>query len=305
VEIRSGERTLGRVVADAGGEWVWLSDGPLAPGSYQLELVAQVPGRDRPVVSEDVVVLVVPEARRDIAGAQTPDPAPADPLILMAPRDEVGPTRPLQVPEPPGTVDTALREPPDTAVEQAETPPAMGQQATAPASAAEDAPPPAAALPVDVAIEVVDYDDAGRLIVSGTAVPDSAVRLYLDGETAGEAAADDRGRWTVRVAEPVAPGTYRLRADMLADDGTVVARAEIPFRRDAAPAEIPPGHTEVVVQPGNSLWRIARRVYGEGMQYTVIYQANVSQIRDPDLIYPGQIFSLPAPPPTIPAGEPG
>ncbi|MDE0941760.1 MAG: LysM peptidoglycan-binding domain-containing protein, partial [Alphaproteobacteria bacterium] len=43
----------------------------------------------------------------------------------------------------------------------------------------------------------------------------------------------------------------------------------------------------------NSLWRIARRVYGSGVRYTVIYQANDSQIRDPDLIFPGQVFNLP------------
>jgi len=49
----------------------------------------------------------------------------------------------------------------------------------------------------------------------------------------------------------------------------------------------------VIVQPGNSLWRIARRTYGDGVQYTVIYEANKDHIRDPDLIYPGQIFSLP------------
>ena len=47
------------------------------------------------------------------------------------------------------------------------------------------------------------------------------------------------------------------------------------------------------VQPGNSLWRIARRVYGDGPKYTEIYEANRSQIKDPDLIYPGQIFRLP------------
>ena len=47
------------------------------------------------------------------------------------------------------------------------------------------------------------------------------------------------------------------------------------------------------MQPGNSLWRIARRNYGEGIRYTVIYQANREQIRDPDLIYPGQVFEVP------------
>ncbi len=47
------------------------------------------------------------------------------------------------------------------------------------------------------------------------------------------------------------------------------------------------------MQPGNSLWRIARRTYGQGIMYTVIYQANGQQIFDPDLIYPGQVFVLP------------
>ena len=48
-----------------------------------------------------------------------------------------------------------------------------------------------------------------------------------------------------------------------------------------------------MVQPGNSLWRIARRVYGEGVRHTLIFDANQDQIRDPDLIYPGQIFVVP------------
>jgi len=56
--------------------------------------------------------------------------------------------------------------------------------------------------------------------------------------------------------------------------------------------EIRPG-TVVVVQPGDSLWRLARRAYGAGIQYTMIFEANRDKIRDPDLIYPGQVFTLP------------
>jgi nucleoid-associated protein YgaU len=48
-----------------------------------------------------------------------------------------------------------------------------------------------------------------------------------------------------------------------------------------------------VIQPGNNLWRISRVIYGRGIEYTVIYQANRDRIRDPDLIYPGQIFATP------------
>ncbi|MEH3119048.1 MAG: LysM peptidoglycan-binding domain-containing protein [Methylorubrum populi] len=49
---------------------------------------------------------------------------------------------------------------------------------------------------------------------------------------------------------------------------------------------------------GDSLWQISRRTYGRGNRYTVIYDANQNQIRDPDLIYPGQMFVLPKDEPT-------
>ena len=54
-----------------------------------------------------------------------------------------------------------------------------------------------------------------------------------------------------------------------------------------------PSVSLITVQPGHTLWHISRERYGQGEQYVIIYRANRSQIRDPDLIYPGQIFSLP------------
>jgi hypothetical protein len=61
----------------------------------------------------------------------------------------------------------------------------------------------------------------------------------------------------------------------------------------AEPAAETPGKGRVVIQPGNNLWQISRVIYGKGVQYTVIYEANKDQIRNPDLIYPGQIFETP------------
>ncbi|MEK9827408.1 MAG: LysM peptidoglycan-binding domain-containing protein, partial [Rhodospirillales bacterium] len=43
-----------------------------------------------------------------------------------------------------------------------------------------------------------------------------------------------------------------------------------------------------------SLWRIARRTYGSGFRYTVIFAANRDQVNNPDLIYPGQILHTPS-----------
>ncbi len=48
-----------------------------------------------------------------------------------------------------------------------------------------------------------------------------------------------------------------------------------------------------MVTRGDSLWRISRAAYGTGARYTVIYDANHKQIRNPDRIYPGQVFIIP------------
>jgi nucleoid-associated protein YgaU len=54
-----------------------------------------------------------------------------------------------------------------------------------------------------------------------------------------------------------------------------------------------PKMTTTVVSPGDSLWRISRVTYGAGMQYAVVYKENRDHIRNPNRIYPGQIFVLP------------
>ena len=50
---------------------------------------------------------------------------------------------------------------------------------------------------------------------------------------------------------------------------------------------------KAIIRRGDNLWTIAKRVYGQGIKYTTIYEANTGQIRDPDRIYPGQVFGLP------------
>ena len=62
----------------------------------------------------------------------------------------------------------------------------------------------------------------------------------------------------------------------------------------AAPAAEPAaGPSTVTVQPGFTLWRIASENLGDGVRYVQVFEANKDQIRDPDLIYPGQVFTIP------------
>ena len=99
----------------------------------------------------------------------------------------------------------------------------------------------------------------------------------------------------------MATGTYTLRVDEVDAGGTVTSRVESPFLResravlDAAAALSGAERVKAVtVQPGNTLWAIARDRYGEGIAYVRVFEANRDQIRDPDLIYPGQVFSIPS-----------
>jgi nucleoid-associated protein YgaU len=152
----------------------------------------------------------------------------------------------------------------------------------------ESAPP---AQPNALSIDAAEYDKEGRVALSGRANPGATVQIYLGNEPLATATADDKGMWSTVSPKAVPPQGGELRLDQLAADGRVMQRIALPLARAKAPE--PAAGQNYVVERGNSLWQIARRVYGAGTRYTVIYSANPNQIRDPNLIYPGQVFKLP------------
>jgi hypothetical protein len=145
----------------------------------------------------------------------------------------------------------------------------------------------------DLSLDAIDYGKTGRKVgLSGRAPPGAEVRVYLDNKFIGRATADEKGVWRLNPGIDIAAGLYKMRVDRVDAAGKVLARVELPFSRAEPVRDLAEGKV-VFVQPGNSLWRLARGSYGEGLRYTEIYQANKDQIRNPDLIYPGQVFVLP------------
>jgi nucleoid-associated protein YgaU len=153
--------------------------------------------------------------------------------------------------------------------------------------------------PGDVALDSISYDDEGDVLLSGRGSTAAFVRIYLDNTPVTTSRIREDGRWRVQLPE-VDTGTYTLRIDQIDSRGQVLARVESPFLRESAAvlervvAADGGAVSSVTIQPGNTLWGISRERYGDGMQYVRIYDANKERIRDPDLIYPGQIFDLPA-----------
>ena len=77
--------------------------------------------------------------------------------------------------------------------------------------------------------------------------------------------------------------------------GACGKKEQAPAAPAAASQQRPPEVGVVTVQPGGNLWTIARLHLGSGVRYTQIFTANRDLIRDPDLIYPGQHLTPPAP----------
>ncbi len=175
-----------------------------------------------------------------------------------------------------------------------------------------------------VVVESVEAEAGGKkLFVSGRATPGALVRLYLNDGYHSTATADGSGRvaFTAAVANDDSTslsGDLRVRLDDVdRASGAIKSRAEVPFAvppqqqvasTRAAPAAVPgeavaaaneggsPRSQKgqvMTVSRGDSLWRISRLAYGDGARYTVIYDANHKQIRNPNRIYPGQVFVIP------------
>lgn len=178
--------------------------------------------------------------------------------------------------------------------------------------------PAAPQVPVAAALmlDTIGYSDSGAVLLSGRARPGEIVRAYVNNVAKQDFLAGADGRWRGQL-EDVIPGIYTLRLDALGAGGTVTDRLETPFKREApevlaaataraapkptapqaigeaAPVARTAPVTQVTVQKGDTLWAISRERYGDGLLYVRVFQANRDNIRDPDLIYPGQVFTIP------------
>ncbi|WP_244443322.1 LysM peptidoglycan-binding domain-containing protein [Bradyrhizobium sp. Ai1a-2] len=273
--LRNGE-VHDRIVADQSGQFAMIPR-PLPPGNYDLTLRVKQPDGKETASRQSVAVALEPSAKEQ-------------PIVAL-----IAPDKPVKV---------------------------LSQ---------DPVPVPGAAAERMIVVEAVETEPGGKLRVSGRARPGAAVRLYLNDSFVAAVTSDDSGRLSVTINAGVAAGNYRIRLDEVEpSSGSVRARAEVPFnvpsalttasvQAQAKPAEaattkpqlaaaettappdkgapsavVVPKITTATVSRGDSLWRISQRAFGAGQRYAVIYRANKEQIRNPNRIYPGQIFVVPA-----------
>ena len=273
VELRDGGKAVAEATADAAGQFVIIPPA-LAPGDHSLSVAANA-DNGPPAISSPVAVSV--PAQEAKAGAP-PGPPEAKTTVAAA-----APTNPNAEPS------------------------ALGMRTLA---------TPAPASGARVAIQSVEAEAPGGLVAKGSAEPNTALRLYLNQADIAEARTQADGRWSLTIKGGMSPGGYVMQADEInPSSATVVASANTPFEYPDMPAaqaaaataaaspaqSSAPSPADAVVESvqtkrvatGHTLWALSKTYYGDPTHYPVIYEANRAQIRNPNVIYPGQVFVVP------------
>ncbi|WP_281994433.1 LysM peptidoglycan-binding domain-containing protein [Ruegeria faecimaris] len=287
--LLDGEAVHSFTVDDSGqfAEFVSIPFSTAARG-----LTLETDGVDQPVRSDDYLIAALPEPEPEVASVDTAETTLAD---ESAGGDE---TEAGQVAQ---TGDTSSEETADSTQGQQVAILRSGEDGVELVQPAT----PQSTEPDQVALDTIGYSDTGEVELTGRVADGSAVRVYLDNQLVADMQPTDDGKWRSEI-EGIDPGVYTLRVDEVASDGTVKSRLETPFKREPlevlsvaevddgpAPSQETPAIRSVTVQKGDTLWAISRERFGDGVLYVKLFEANRGAIRDPDLIYPGQVFTIP------------
>jgi nucleoid-associated protein YgaU len=281
----------------SGGRWLVEAGAVLKQSSQRVRIDLLQPGTAKVAARAEVNFVVELPAQDPVAVAQAePETPPAAPQPVAVPPAPSSAPAASPITPPPPEVLAAMPQAQEPAVPPASPTATPEPAATAPAPAAEPAAPvPTPAPPSQSA--------------SAPSVPATTPPL--------------------EAPQPEAPDTPPLAEEPLPPAQPEPEPALEPEIKPApsAPAQTPPASStpqtasepatetpdiptmvavavggpdaerfasgKAIIRRGDNLWTIARRVYGEGLKYTTIYEANTGQIRDPNRIYPGQVFALP------------
>lgn len=281
VRLRLDGEALAETRADPAGQYVAFLDLPAAEVPRILELAwegedgIERVSPDRVIVTPPVLPGIIGTPLAEAPGAVATALPVGVPMASLSPAPLAG-AQPDDLPGAPAAGTTPQRAPEAFLARDG--------------GLAPIAPQP---LPGDaVAIDSIGYGDGGRVVVQGRSGASGTLRLLLDGTEVAAMTVTGPGPWRLEFGGR-APGTYRMRAEVRDGTGQITALTETPFLRAEPGIAAAPGVAVVTVQPGWSLWRIAEDRLGDGGLYVQVFEANRAEVSDPDLIFPGQVLSLP------------
>ena len=138
-------------------------------------------------------------------------------------------------------------------------------------------------------LDIVEQLDNNSLTLTGRTKPNSTVSLFFSNNFVEDSLSDKNGNWKMELKK------FKLIDNHLMIT-TEIEGQKIKLKTRIFDEKIDPDfilEKEITVKDGNSLWRIARKTLGGGIYYSEIYKNNIKEIKNPDLIFPGQVFNIP------------
>ena len=130
----------------------------------------------------------------------------------------------------------------------------------------------------------------GQLVLSGIAYNGVQVNAGFTGKETSSTKIIN-GEWTLSIPGKLIAGKQKVFAVLLGKNGKVLSKNDVVINGKSI--ENANGKTLIIVQKGDALWNIAYQRLGLGNRYIDIVELNKDKIKNPDLIYPKQLFIIP------------
>ena len=141
-------------------------------------------------------------------------------------------------------------------------------------------------------VKTIFFDGKGILSLKGIANYGEKIELFVNEELMDIIFNNEDPKWEYNSEKSFDFGLHNLLVILKSQKNEILNKISIPFMRVEMPSDNIPDNF-ILIKPGDMLWTIAYRIYGDPLKYIQIFEENKEQITNPDLIFPGQLFSIP------------
>ena len=144
-----------------------------------------------------------------------------------------------------------------------------------------------------ITLDFLSYSPSGLIILSGRTISNTEIEILNSTEVLGKTKSDENGVWKFIVKKNDYSNEEISIKTKINEEILMLTYDQTEIQKRFKKTNFEFYDDRIVVQKGNSLWRIARKTLGGGVFYTEIYKNNLTKIKNPNLIYPGQVFNIP------------
>lgn len=144
-----------------------------------------------------------------------------------------------------------------------------------------------------ITIDILSYSPSGHIIISGRTLPNNNLKFLKSTKVIGTTKSDENGIWKFTLEGNNLSNEKISVTTNINGEEVILSYSQSELKERFENKKFKFVDKKIIVQQGNSLWRIARKALGGGIFYTEIYENNSKKIKNPDLIFPGQVFNIP------------